>query len=683
MDKLLNLADYKKQLSYKISQSDLSDYELPIEFKNAFKSFGEYKVEEYYKYTIKVSSRKSVCYIPNQWIYIAAICSEYCIELKKYKQKLKSLGITDDDFEACHPSSSDKTVTDEQRSDDYVSQKAKELLSSYTGEDKDLLISFLWDYDSWGGGKNIKRENDFTISPCLNVANSINSSSSLIGDIAKSIGDNPSLFDSIINSPQMAKILKGKIETKNPLVRVKTAAGFIREAMKETLSRDKDFSLLERTGKYNATGKNLLINGYWLGRDKSQMPSRESDVYKDVEWTYGNKKYVLNLEMTPDALKNDFFPVFNDVYKNSLYMEKDADSGDFVLYEINGSIDSAKLYTANQPLQQIFYGAPGTGKSYAVNKKVKDILSGMSEEEREKHKFRTTFHPDSDYSSFVGCYKPKEKESKITYSFVPQTFTNAYVAAWNDLDNPYFLIIEEINRGNCAQVFGDLFQLLDRKKDGTSDYTIKADNDLCDYLEENLTNKDGIKNGELCLPPNLYIWATMNTSDQSLFPMDSAFKRRWAWEYVPIDYDNVDSSKFTITIGKDANKKTYSWPNFLRKINEEIKQKTDSEDKQMGNFFIKQSIDEKEFKDKVMFYIWSEVGKDNYNTNQDVFKYNDSEKEVKFSFNELFGPEEEVEKKLNGFLKRLDDNYSMEGKYPIEKVESKDETPKLELENEK
>ena len=302
------------------------------------------------------------------------------------------------------------------------------------------------------------------------------------------------------------------------------------------------------------------------------------------------------------------------------------------------------------PLQQIFFGTPGSGKSFKVKREVNKILGEMSEENKEKHVFRTTFHPDSDYASFVGCYKPMENDSKITYSFVPQTFTNAYVAAWNDLDSPYFLIIEEINRGNCAQIFGDLFQLLDRKG-GYSEYKIKADNDLHKYLEEHLTNEDGIKNGELCLPPNLYIWATMNTSDQSLFPMDSAFKRRWSWEYVPIEYDNEDSSKFTITIDG----KPYSWPIFLKKINEEIKKKTSSEDKQMGNFFIKQSIDEKEFKDKVMFYIWSEVGKENYNTPEAVFKNKDDKE---FSFNQLYG--KNSTELLKGFLEYLDNTYFTE-----------------------
>lgn len=223
-------------------------------------------------------------------------------------------------------------------------------------------------------------------------------------------------------------------------------------------------------------------------------------------------------------------------------------------------------YSPILSLQQIYYGAPGTGKSKAI----KDLTFGESV-------IRTTFHPDSDYASFVGTYKPiteevvlrdcygkkviddetKEvvKEERIAYKFIPQAFLEAYVEAWKILGSgkKQYLIIEEINRGNCAQIFGDLFQLLDRNEYGFSDYPIVADKDMQKYLEKEfagweITNKDEInqlygevnmvnlimKGERLILPSNLYIWATMNTSDQSLFPIDSAFKRHWEWKYVPI-----------------------------------------------------------------------------------------------------------------------------------------------------
>lgn len=171
--------------------------------------------------------------------------------------------------------------------------------------------------------------------------------------------------------------------------------------------------------------------------------------------------------------------------------------------------------------QIIIYGAPGTGKSYHIKQQLEE--KAVSKE----NQFRTTFHPDSDYSTFVGAYKPTMEGDVIKYKFVPQAFLKAYVRAYQASTETVYLIIEEINRGNCAQIFGDIFQLLDRNDKGRSEYEIDADEDIKAYLEEKLgKDSEGIKGGKLCLPSNLYIYATMNTSDQSLFPIDSAFKRR-------------------------------------------------------------------------------------------------------------------------------------------------------------
>jgi len=306
-------------------------------------------------------------------------------------------------------------------------------------------------------------------------------------------------------------------------------------------------------------------------------------------------------------------------------------------------------------IQKIYYGAPGTGKSHEVKEQTGELLENGKEVDL-PNVFRTTFHPDTDYAAFVGCYKPamrptsKEektltgKDEEIAYTFVPQVFTDAYVYAYNNPTEQTYLVIEEINRGNCAQIFGDLFQLLDRK-DGKSEYKIKADKDLAKYLNEAkdkdgqdiLKDKEGIKDGKLCLPANLHILATMNTSDQSLFPMDSAFKRRWEWEYVPINYGtDVQSGEFEITIGE----KKYPWVTFIEKVNEKIFALTQSEDKQMGNFFIKHSIDDKGFKSKVMFYLWYEVLRDETENNKYFFykKSTVDGKEVlsKFTFKDLY-----------------------------------------------
>lgn len=311
-------------------------------------------------------------------------------------------------------------------------------------------------------------------------------------------------------------------------------------------------------------------------------------------------------------------------------------------------------------LQMIYFGTPGSGKSH----KVKEI-TGEDKEKDKKGVHRTTFHPDSDYASFVGCYKPTMDGNEIKYRFTEQVFTKAYVEAWKKL-NPddvanseiVYLVIEEINRGNCAQIFGDLFQLLDRNNEGYSDYRITADSDLREHLVKEL-GKDhkGIQEGKISLPPNLYILATMNTSDQSLFPMDSAFKRRWDWEYVPVDYNEIKSD-FDITLGE----KKYRWLEFLKIANERIRKATDSEDKQMGNFFIKNDVSEKEFKSKVMFYLWNEVCRDEYGTQNNFFRSKQNDEEFEFSFNDLYQANGlEI---LQGFMTYLGVEYTTEEQEP-------------------
>ena len=184
----------------------------------------------------------------------------------------------------------------------------------------------------------------------------------------------------------------------------------------------------------------------------------------------------------------------------------------------------------------IFFGAPGTGKSHKIN----HIISGKLERTE-----RVTFHPEYDYESFVGGYKPTMLNNDIRYEFVPQAFTNIYVNAWNDLDNEYYLVIEEINRGNCAEIFGDIFQLLDR----SNNYDITPSKELKDYLIKEFLDNDKTNGSRLILPQILNILHTMNTTDQSIFPLHIAFKRRWDWESISINYEfSVDnnSSNFVV-----------------------------------------------------------------------------------------------------------------------------------------
>ena len=333
--------------------------------------------------------------------------------------------------------------------------------------------------------------------------------------------------------------------------------------------------------------------------------------------------------------------------------------------------NNEKKQSIKLALQQIFYGAPGTGKSYEIN----DLTKPYST-------IRTTFHPDSDYSTFVGAYKPVmeetpvygaqgvevAKEKRITYSYVKQAFLKAYLGAWQkyakggETAEPQFLVIEEINRGNCAQIFGDLFQLLDRSDNGFSTYPIEADSDLQneikkafaeggEYAIENgldvddamdgytsnygETLSDDIKNGRvLLLPNNFYIWATMNTSDQSLFPIDSAFKRRWDWRYVKI----TDAGKaWKIKCGTEY----CDWWTFVEEINKKIAKETSSDDKKLGYFFCKAKdgvITADKFVSKVLFYLWNDVFKDG---DISLFKVSD-EPEAEICFDAFYGSDNKV-----------------------------------------
>ena len=359
------------------------------------------------------------------------------------------------------------------------------------------------------------------------------------------------------------------------------------------------------------------------------------------------------------------------IYANAQGLEQLLQRERQILLEESTKQILPKTFNLINNKQIIYYGAPGTGKSHIV----KRYTQGESV-------VRTTFHPDSDYSTFVGAYKPTTekvairdvtgkviiendlpvKENRIEYKFVEQAFLKAYIKAWkfyaeieeNAEPKKQYLIIEEINRGNCAQIFGDLFQLLDRNDYGFSDYYIHADKDIQKHLSEALNNLvieeshkekinsmyhedvvEKVLSGEiLLLPNNFYIWATMNTSDQSLFPIDSAFKRRWNWKYRPI-VKGRDEEGNELNWKIVANKE-YDWWSFLEKINAVVASTTNSEDKKLGFFFCKAVdgvISAETFVDKVIFYLWNDVFK-NFRFEDPIF--NDEEDKSKLEFDKFY-----------------------------------------------
>ena len=281
------------------------------------------------------------------------------------------------------------------------------------------------------------------------------------------------------------------------------------------------------------------------------------------------------------------------------------------------------------PYNRIVFGAPGTGKSFKLNKD-KKIFGDRYE--------RVTFHPNYSYSQFVGTYKPvpvKDKDgnktNEITYKYIPGPFMRAYVEAANSKE-PYLLLIEEINRANVTSVFGDIFQLLDREN-GVSEYPIETSEDMRDYLDEKVDDED-FDSERIVIPKNMYIWASMNSADQGVFPMDTAFKRRWEFEYIGINDNSDEIKNITVAVGNDNH--IIKWNDLRTSINNKLTEDYKiNEDKLLGPYFLsKEILDSEEesdteileweskpanikdndkflkaFKSKVLMYLFEDVAK--------------------------------------------------------------------------
>lgn len=396
--------------------------------------------------------------------------------------------------------------------------------------------------------------------------------------------------------------------------------------------------------------------------DETEYPDQSSD-YKNTRKVRWLKKNISRSVLSSDlhnSLKtamsiwslNDYKSAVSDLLRGTYQKDDDRIEEEDENMELVFNTDIKTKYERNR----IVFGAPGTGKSYGL----KDDCEKLMEDTTGTYE-RVTFHPDYTYSQFVGTYKPvmDEDGNSIRYDFVPGPFMRVYVEALKsgrtDTPQPHLLLIEEINRAKVAAVFGDVFQLLDRDDDGVSEYEIQASEDIRRYLAKELGgNADNYK--KIRIPNNMFIWATMNSADQGVFPMDTAFKRRWNFEYLGIN-ENEEKIKGIGKIMLPGCDEPIEWNTLRKAINDKMSSSDFkiNEDKLMGPFFLsKKVIASNEngmiidtdrfidaFKSKVIMYLYEDAvkqGKHRFFEGCDSSKYSSVCEAFDEKGTAIFGP---------------------------------------------
>lgn len=451
-----------------------------------------------------------------------------------------------------------------------------------------------------------------------------------------------------------------KLESDNGAGEAKLFIGSVHNSEKF----DNFFENYSNSNEYLFIRENILL---YLEQVKIEYVYQAINKYKDINYSYWQDEYNQIKEMQDDDF-NFVLTKFVDkaryyirsdesIFKNffrkvalpkisQLVIEKYKDGNNFkyifnikLNLKLENNIDKSSeqdIEVITYPYNRIIFGAPGTGKSHRINED-----RGIFQDRYE----RVTFHPNYSYGQFVGTYKPvpsKDKDGKdsITYTYVPGPFMRTYVKAIND-NKPYLLIIEEINRANVAAVFGDVFQLLDRKN-GESEYSIETSEDIRKYLALKLFHKeyddclDDQKEqcNNMKIPSNMYIWATMNSADQGVYPMDTAFKRRWSFEYIGINDEQKDMDMVNVLLPSNENKQQQvNWNSLRKAINSKLLDNSIqkiNEDKLLGPYFLSNEIIKKkpndlehmvvdndrflkEFKSKVLMYLYEDVCKQHKN----------------------------------------------------------------------
>jgi hypothetical protein len=561
----------------------------------------------------KKDQEDNVCIIPSQYILYAIKIKSFATNLYSYIEELELMRNDGDKHHL-------KSIIDNNNTD-------IDLFNHLDKYSKSLVLKPFTDKIERVGGKElintpngdikIRSNPDFFGSIILKVLSIPDESSAIIGKVVYQLCENPEVY----------RYLERRFNHKLPFIRISKKIRFIAEAVFKyfwELDELKSFADIKSYTIENYNAASTPFNTSSIFKLSDSVLSQDDlissgtlryfveplafidetglYVYLTTQWmnTEGDERK-LNFE----KLKS----IFDDKYPDNIIIEED---GLYKLLVKPNRQDTSSTLTAEGASNVIYYGAPGTGKSHTINESIV-----------EEYTVRTVFHADTQNSDFLGCLKPKMQGDAIKYEFRSGPFTNAIIKALQRPSEQHWLVIEEINRAPAAAVFGEIFQLLDREPSGDSTYSINlSDLDMIHHIEKE-TGKV-LDQGMLKIPSNLSLFATMNSSDQAVMPLDTAFKRRWNFRYIPLDFDSSYTAsgkacsngvlhiQDETSIDEAPQEKRISWKDFATAINQILTENGIPEDKHLGPFFLSDNelTDEnrnESLTGKLFMYLWDDV----------------------------------------------------------------------------
>lgn len=521
---------------------------------------------------------------------------------------------------------------------------SKDMNSSYLSQLDELEKKFFYRVfnveDLWGAKQilssnndrlSIRSGSDFFGSVLLKLVNIPDTSNGIFGDFIYELCEHPDVYD---------YLEKTYLKYLPILYKSKNRGAFAASVLRFCYQHDGLLSLKDIL-KSNSSPENITIEfgdcrlTSIFKKSKTLLTSVDLSsgdklrYFEDPIFKIDDDYYYLSTEWTAGKdrrLDLDSFKIIIETKYPFLFV--DLSSDDVFILRPSGSIYAPILPYKEGGSNVIYFGPPGTGKSYRAKS---DFANAET--------FTTLFHPEYSYSDFVGSYRPVIGHERgqqhidshdggtipkpINYfEFVPGPLVNALTAAFKAPDKSVCLLIDELNRGECAAIFGDIFQLLDRDELGMSEYGITIKAELKKFFLDRNIDFDIKKDGKLYLPSNLFLVATMNTSDQSLYPIDAAFKRRWDWIACPINFDELKAVYQNLNIFMNDGHEKWSWQALITVINKYVS-KNHMEDKQIGPWFIRPKksgeIDYDIFLNKFLFYLWHDVYKDEQDSDDSPF----------------------------------------------------------------